>query len=90
MSLTKVNAMKIVMASLIAASMAFILTSAAVSADDDHHAPAVIVGPGHGPSITVGPVGIGVRDGQHGGEHRSTVIEEHRVRSGHHGEHHDD
>lgn len=58
--------------------------------DDDHHAPAVIAGPVHEPSISVGRVGIDVRDGQHGDEHRSTVIEKHHVRFRHHGEHHDD
>lgn len=73
----------------IAAAVVLTLSPLAVRADDEHHAPAVVVGPGHGSGIVVGPGGVGVREGHHGDEHRSTVIEEHGVRSDHGDRSHD-
>lgn len=82
--------MKIITASLLAATFTLTFAPSALRADDNDHGHAVVVGPGHGPSVSIGPGGIGIREGHHGDEHRTTVIEEHRVRSDHHGEHHDD
>lgn len=72
-------------ATMCAAAFALAFSPLAARADDEHHAPAVVVGPGHGPGIVVGPGGVRVREGHHGDEHHPTVIEEHGVRS-HHGD----